>query len=81
MSSLTDQDTELLKTKELSIQKGATGMIRRDNLPDDQVMRRSLQGFDQQDWELKLWEHGYVNELNADSMLYTCKDEFFTKCG
>jgi len=43
-------------------------------LPDDEVMFRSLQEFDQQDWELKLREKWCENEFHKDSILFICND-------
>jgi len=73
MSSITDQDSDLSKIKT----KKATGFGISDwnNLPDDQVMCKSLQDFDQQDWELKLGEHGCENEFNADCIFPIFEDE------
>jgi len=72
----TDQDSDLLKTKEDCICRDAF-MTNSVNLSDDQAMSKSLLEFDQQDWELKLRENGHGNKLNADSMCPTqCKDEY-----
>jgi len=38
-------------------------------LPDEKIMLRSIEEFDQQDWELKLGEHGCENEFHTDSIL------------
>jgi len=46
-----------------------------NNLPDDQLLCKSLQDFDQQDWELKLGEHGCENEFNAYCIFPIIEDE------
>jgi len=80
MSSMTNQDTELLGVNGDRRFENAneTGVTNRNNLPDDQVISRSLQDFDQQDWELKLREHGYEDERSSDSILIAWMDEFAT---
>jgi len=67
---MTDVDTELFKTKEDCRFKDATnsGMTYSDNSSDDQAMNRSLQDFDQLDWEFKLRQDEHGNELNTYSI-------------
>jgi len=75
---MTDEDAELLKIKEAYVFKDETGsgMTYSDNLSDDQAMSRSLQDFDQQDWEFELRKNEHDNELNTDSIcLPAGKDE------
>jgi len=76
-SSITEQDIELCKRKEQSMTKKANGcgISDRDYLPDDQVVCKYLHDFDQQDWELKLGEHGCQLELDADCIFRISKDE------
>jgi len=50
------------------------GISRLNYLSDDTKMFKGLQEFDQQDWELKLGEHGCENEFHTDSILSICKD-------
>jgi len=79
MSNMTDQNTELLGTKRDTIFKDInySCMTTRDNSPEDQVISRRLKDFDEQDWELKLRAQGFENDLNADSIFFTCKEEEF----
>jgi len=62
---MSDEDTELLKANEDCRFNDATGNVisKGYNLSDDQVMSRSLQDFDQQDWELRLRQDEHDNEL------------------
>jgi len=72
-TSSTDQDIELCRIKKDTMNKKVigSGVCKGNNFPDDKMIYRSLQDFDQQDWELKLAEHGYEN---ADILSF-CKDE------
>jgi len=76
-SSISDQEIELCKIKEQSMTKKAIGcgISDWDNLPDDQVVYKSLVDLDQQDWELKLGEHGCENEFNVDCIFPIFEDE------
>jgi len=67
---MTDEDTELLKSKEDCVFKDVTcsGMTYSDILSDDQAKSKSLQDFDQQDWEFNLRQDEHYNELNTDSI-------------
>lgn len=58
MSSMTDQDTELVGAK-------VECRFMNANNSDMKVTSRSLQDFDQQDWEFKLRENGYENEQSV----------------
>jgi len=72
-TSITDQDIELCKSNDDTIIKKVIGseVCTGNYFPDDKMICRSSQDFDQQDWELKLTEHGYQNS----DMLSFCKDE------
>jgi len=48
-----------------------SGVCKGKYFPDEKIICRSSQNFDQQDWELKLTEHGYENV----DILSFCKDE------
>jgi len=73
-TSNTDQDICRNKN-DRTIKKVVGGGISRLNyLPADKMMFRSVQDFDQQDWELKLREHGCENEFHADSILSISKN-------
>jgi len=67
MSSMTDQDTELVgaKVECRFMNANKSDMNNGDNLSYVQVTSRSLQDFDQQDWEFKLRENGYENEQSV----------------
>jgi len=71
MSIMTVRDTELVGGKGDFRFHSAndSDLTNMNNLPDDQVISSRLQDFDQQDWELKLREHGYENELSSESIL------------
>jgi len=62
-TSITDQDFELCKSKDdTMIHKAIGSEVSKGNyFPDDKMICRSSQDFDQWDWELKLTENGYEN--------------------